>query len=273
MKFFQYCIVLALLSLTGCGSDSRSSDVYYIHERDVYLRIFDDGEVNKYRCSVNHGYREDSNFSGQLDNNQLEVTWNKRLYPYIVEAEKDSLEIILREEVDEIEVFQAASTLSPILAADKFFLIKKEEIPVDCNNSAVNIISITPENWSIESNNSITVNYDYRRQSEEELKIQIAYLNGKLLSHVNTTLGPEVIVEDTSQSNDTLTMPLNTQALSSNVLSIYVLMYDIEGSINKLVAYDRVDIVNTEPSGNADASLNTDCLTCIGSSLNIGPFD
>jgi hypothetical protein len=274
LKIFQYCLIFSILIVSGCGSDSRSFDIYYIQERDLYLRIYDDGEVNKLSCSVNDGYQKDKFFTGKLDSNQLEVRWNNLTYSYFLEAGENDSEYILSEEFDLSDAFNSASTLSPIASPDIFSLEMKGSIPSNCTNTAIDIISVTPDNWAAVSNNTITVNYDYRARSEEDLKIQIAYVNDSLLSHVNTTYGPEVIVEGSSVSNGSLTMPLNTQASSSTALNIYALIYETGSAVNNIVTYDRVDIVNTESSSNeSDGSLNTDCLTCIGGSLIIGPFD
>lgn len=271
MKFFQYCLFLALLNLSGCGSDSRSSDVYYIQERDVYLQIYDNGEVNKYRCTVNFGYQEDKSFSGELDNNQLKVIWNGLDYSYQLEASENDLEFILSAEFDVVDAFSGASTSSPTSSPDRFLLEIKEETPNVCTNSAIDIVSITPETWLANSNNSIAVNYNYRAHHEGDLRIRIAYLNNALPSFQNTIYGAEERIEGMSQSNNTLTISLNSLTSSNDVLSVYVLMQQEVGSTTKLVSYDKFGLFNADSS--KEISINTNCLTCEMGQIDIGPFD
>ncbi|MEH6346875.1 MAG: hypothetical protein V7785_17400 [Bermanella sp.] len=271
MKYFQIIAAFILLSLVGCGSEGRSSDIYYIQERDLYLRIYDDGEVNKYRCSVNLGYQEDVAFSGELDNNQLDVVWNGLVYSYQLEAGENDLEFILSAELEVVDAFSGASTSSPTPSPDRFLLEIKEKIPNVCTNSAIDIVSITPETWLVNSNNSITVNYNYRSQHEGDLRIRIAYLNNALPSFQNTIYGAEVRVEGMSQSNNTLTISVNSLVSSNDAISVYVLMQEAVGSTNMLISYDRFGLFNADSS--KDVSINTDCLTCEMGQVDIGPFD
>ncbi len=271
MKYSKIALVSILLGLVGCGSEGRSSDVYYIQERDLYLRIYDNGEVNKYRCSVNHGYQEDVAFSGELDNNQLEVIWNGLDYSYQLEVNENDSEFILSAGFDVVDSFSGASTSTPTPSPDRFLLEIKEKIPNVCTNSAIDIVSITPETWLANSNNSIAVNYNYRSQHEGDLRIRIAYLNSALPSFQNTIYGAEESVEGMSQSNSTLIISVNSLVSSNDALSVYVLMQEAVGSTNKLVSYDRFGLFNADSS--KDVSINTDCLTCEIGQVDIGPFD
>ena len=268
MKIFQYCLIFSILIVNGCGSDSRSSDIYYIQERDVYLRIFDDGEVKKYRCSVNHGYQEDKNFTGKLSEYQMDVTWNDDTYSYIFGVDGSTSEFYLHQDYNSYGFLYERETSG---LPDLSTLLKEESIPEDCTNSAVDIVSITPETWMSSSNNNIAVNYDYRGQFDGNLKVQIAYLNDALPSFQNTTFGGEERVEGKSQSNNTLAISLNSLVSSNDALSVYVLMYEVVGSTYKLVSYDNFGLLNVDTS--KDVSINTHCLTCEVGEIGFGPFD
>ncbi len=269
MKFFQCYLFLALLNLSGCGSDSRSSDVYYIQERDVYLRIFDDGEVNKYRCSVNHGYQEDINFIGKLIENEMDVTWNEDAYSYVLGVDGSTSEFFLYEEFDEY------GHLYTIELPDIFTLLIEEDIPTACSNSAVEIVSVTPETWGEAPNNRIAVNFNYRGQFEGNLTLQLVYSYANNSIGTTAIFGPTRNIDGISQSNITLSLDMRSDFSSGDILDIYVLMYEAEGSASDLVSYGRLNMGDTSLNYDSDASLNTECLTCINTekSLNISPFD
>jgi len=269
LKFFKCYLIIALLSLSGCGSDSRSSDIYYIQERDVYLKVFDDGEVNKYKCSVNNGYQEDKNFVGKLSENQMDVTWNEDSYNYLLEIDESTSSYILYE-----NHYLYGSLYSRELP-DLSILLKDEFIPAACTNSAVDIVSITPETWGEAPNNSIAVNFNYRGQVDSDLILQLVYSYARNSLDTMAVFGPTINIDGISQSNITLSTDMRPDFSSGDILDIYVLMYKAESSASDLVSYGRLNMGNTSLSIDPDASLNTDCLTCIniGRALNISPFD
>ena len=273
LKSFQFGLIFILLSLVGCGSGGRSSDIYYIQEKDVYLRIFDDGEAVKYKCSVSHGYQEDKAFNGKFDSHQLEVLWNERVYSYQLEAGENDSEFVLSEGPNVVDAFSGAS--GPIASPDRYLLLKKEDIPTACTNSAVDIISITPENWDAALNNSISVNFDYRGQVESDLTLQLAYSYANPYVYDMSVFGPPLSVDGLSQSNVTLNMGIKSDHSSTDVLDIYVLMYEAGSHSSNLTSYGKLNMGNTNLSYDPAAWLNSECLTCLNTewSIGIGPFD
>lgn len=263
MKFFQFGLIFILLSLVGCGSDGRSSDIYYIQDRDVYLRVYDDGEVKKYRCSVNYGYQEDKNFTGILSENKMDVTWNEDSYSYVLSIDGSTSSYTLYED------FNSYGSLLGREPPDLPILLKEESVPTVCTNSAVDIVSLTPDKWDAALNNNIAVNFNYRGHIEGDLTIQLAY------SRATPSLGAEVVygvsqsIDGLSQSN--LTLNIKSGLSSEDVLDIYVLMYETEK--NDLISYGRTKTLNGNFNYDPSASLNNDCLTCEVGALNIGPFD
>lgn len=273
MKSFQFGLIFILLSLVGCGSDGRSSDIYYIQEKDVYLRILDDGEVVKYKCSVNHGYQEDIAFNGKFDSHQIEVLWNERVYSYQLEAGENDSEFVLSEGLNVVDAFSGAS--GPIASPDRFLLLKKEDIPTACTNSAVDIISISPENWDADLNNSFAVNFDYRGQVESDLTLQLAYSYANPYVYDMSVFGSTLDIDGLAHSNATLRIDVRSDHSSEDLIDIYVLMYEAGSHINNLTSYGRLNLGSSNLSFDPAAWLNSKCLTCLNteSSIGIGPFD
>ena len=257
----------------GCGSDGRSSDIYYIQERDTYLKVFDDGEVIKYRCSVNHGYQEDIAFNGKLDSNQLEVLWNERVYNYQLEAGENDSEFVLSEGLSVVDALSGAS--GPMVSPDRFLLLMKGEVPTACSNSAVDIVSFTPEIWDADLNNSIAVNFDYRGQVEGDLILQLAYSYANPYVYDMSVFGSTLNIDGLAHSNVTLRIDVRSDHSSEDLIDIYVLMYEAGSHSGNLTSYGRLNMGNTNLSYDPAASLNSECLTCLNteSSIGIGPFD
>ncbi len=272
MKYAQVFILAVCIGLIGCGSDedSRLSDIYYIEENDTYLRFYEDNEVSKYKCTVSDGYQLDNAFNGKVIDSQVEVTWNGRLYDFILEASEGSSSFKLTKEIDSLDYLHAAGTLTPITLPAEYLLSKKEEIPSACSNSAVNIVSINPNSWMAGPNNTISVNFDYRAQTESDVGIQLAYMSQ---SSYGLQMGSEQVFDGKSQRGHTLTTAIKPEFSSNDIYGLYVLMYEVGDGIRNLISYNLVEISGNGLINHPSNSSNTECLTCtVAAFAAPGPF-
>ncbi len=273
MKYAQVFILAVCIGLIGCGSDddSRFSDIYYIEENDTYLRFYEDNEVSKYKCTVNNGYQIDTVFSGIVTDSKIEVTWNGSHYDFTLEANEDGSELKLAEETAPINYLHAAGTLTPVFLPFEYSLSKEEEIPSACSSSAVNITYINPKSWMAGPNNTISVNFDYRAKTANNVEIQLAYMTQ---SAYGLKVGSGQVFDGMSQSSDTLTVAMKPEYSSNDIFGLYVLMYEVDDGIKNLISYNIVKISGVDLINYSGSSSNTDCLTCVAAVFAApGPFD
>jgi len=144
---YKLCVVsLLVFTLIGCGSEDKSSEIWYIEDGDIYMEFLSNGSVTLYECTVHDGYR--ANIDVNLTHNENQLFIGSTIYR--IDKSEESIEFYEENQL----------AVRGVLAY---------ELPSTCQNDAIEITEVV-----YTSNDDETIVYfDYRLTSIEEADLVV----------------------------------------------------------------------------------------------------